>query len=486
MLAGKHLSYPGRRPRKAGAATSPSTAVSPAPALPAALPRRHAVFAVVALALLLSSIDHTSVATALSTLQADLGTTFSWAGWTLTAYTVGSVVALPLAGGLGDRFGRRRVFLVAIAVFTVARLLCGLAGGIEVLIALRLVQGLAGGAFLPSATGIVADHFGPERDRAVALFTSVFPVGAIIGPVVGGLLLEVAGWRSIFLVAVPLGVVLFVATLLLVRETPRRTAAPVDVAGIALLVTVLLGGMYAITRAGTPGEGWAGPATAVAAGLLAIGAGVLFVRHAARHPAPLVPLRLLRGPGFGVMNAVNVLFGVGALGLAALVPHYAQVRYGIAPVLAGGLLTLRAVGMIIASTATVALLPRVGFRPLLLAGTGVHAVGLVMLALPPLGTDPVTWLAVAAGVAGLGMGLAAPSSNNAGMHLAPESLSAVAGLRGMFRQSGGIAGIVVTSAVVTASADPALAQGVAFAVLAGVLLLTVPLVLRLPNRRGRW
>lgn len=444
------------------------------------------MFAVVCLGLLMMSIDQTSVATALSTLQADLGTTFAWAGWTLTAYLVGSIVAMPLAGGLSDQFGRKRVFLVAIALFTATSLLCGLASGIEQLIVLRLVQGFAGGAFLPACTGIVADHFGRDRDRAIAAFTSIFPIGAIIGPVVGGVVLTVAGWREIFLINVPIGVLLFAAAAFTVRESPRGRGQRADLVGIALLAAVLLGGMYAVTRAGSPGEGPAGPLTAGAAALLAAGAGVLFLRHIRRHPTPIVPEDLLRGPSFGVMNVVNVLFGVAALGLAALVPHYAEIRYGIGPLAAGGLLVFRAIGMIVASSVAVALLRRTGFRPLLTVGFVVLAAGLVLLAVPAPGVRPEVWLAVAVGVTGLGMGLSAPASGNAALHLAPDRVSAVTGLRGMFRQSGGIAGISVTTAVVTASADPGPRQAVSFAVLAAVVLVAVPLARRLPEQRGRW
>ena len=479
---------------KAGAAVripapAPAAAVATPPdALPddAPRPRRWLVLAIIGIALLMISIDQTSVATALVQLQTDLGSSLGWSSWTITVYAVGQIVALPIAGRLADQFGRKRVFLSAVVVFTLASLACGLAGGIEQLIVSRFVQGLAGGAFLPSATGLVSEQFRRDRDRAVALFTSIFPIGAIIGPVVGGIIVTVAGWREIFLINIPLGLVVLVAVFLAVPETPRSAGSRVDGVGIALLVTMLLAGIRPITLGGTRDGGRAGRGGAGAAALLALTSGGLQLRHSRRHPAPLIPIALLRGRGFAAMNVINVMFGSAALGLSALVPHYAELRYGIAPLLAGGFLAVRAIGMLCASGVAVALIRRAGYRPLLLAGTGIHAVGLAVFALPPLGLPPYLWLGAAAVLSGLGMGLAAPASNNAALHMAPEQIATVSGLRSMFRQSGGIVAISVTTAVVSASDHPALANAVAFAAFAVVMLATIPITLRVPNHRGRW
>ena len=137
---------------------------------------------IVALTLLMMSIDSTIVATVLHALQHGLGTTIDWAGWTLTAYSFGFVLMLPVSGRLSEQYGRRRVFLGSVVMFTVASLLCGLADDIFLLIVLRAVQAAGGAGFTPSATGIVVDYFGDERDRAVSLFGSIFPIGAMIGP----------------------------------------------------------------------------------------------------------------------------------------------------------------------------------------------------------------------------------------------------------------------------------------------------------------
>lgn len=207
------------------------------------LTTRWVVFAVVAIALLMGSIDQTSVATALSTLQADLGASLAWSSWTITMSAVGQIIAMPLAGRLSEQFGRKKVFLVAVAMFTLMSLLSGFTTTIGQLITCRLLQGLATGSFLPSATGIVADQFRRDRDRAVALFTSIFPIGAIIGPIVGGLIVTAGSWRGIFLVNVPIGLLLFLAGVLTISESPRSRGERIDVRGLGLLIMVLLPAM---------------------------------------------------------------------------------------------------------------------------------------------------------------------------------------------------------------------------------------------------
>ena len=146
----------------------------------------------------------------------------NWSSWTITIYALGQIVVMPLAGRISDQYGRRRVFLAAIVLFTVASLSCGLANDIYVLVALRAVQAIGGGAFMPTATGIVADQFGPDRDRAIGLFTSIFPIGGIVGPVLGGVFVTYWSWRGIFLVNVPIGIVVLGAG---ARVRPAHRAA---------------------------------------------------------------------------------------------------------------------------------------------------------------------------------------------------------------------------------------------------------------------
>ncbi len=160
--------------------------------------RKGLVFTIVALALLMTTVDATIVATALETLQRDLHTTVNWVGWILTAYSFGLVIMLPISAKLSIRFGHRRVFLLSVTVFTVASVACGFSSNIFIIIVLRILQAIGGAGITPSVTGIIVDYFGSSRDRAVSFFGSIFPAGAMIGPIFGGLFVTYWTWRGIF------------------------------------------------------------------------------------------------------------------------------------------------------------------------------------------------------------------------------------------------------------------------------------------------
>jgi EmrB/QacA subfamily drug resistance transporter len=449
------------------------------------LPRRWTIFAIVSLGLLMASLDQTIVATALPTLQSDLHAEVNWSSWTITIYALGQILVMPLAGRLGDQFGRRRIFIGAAVLFTVASLACGLADDIYLLVALRAVQAIGGGALMPSATGIVSAQFGRDRDRALGLFASVFPIGGILGPVLGGVVLTYWSWRGIFLVNVPIGVVLVVAAALLIPRGERTEQGRVDLLGILLVGTTLLPAMFGIAYLGGGSGSVLAPAFLLPE-LVAVASLVLFVRHSRRSPDPFIPARLLTGRGFGVMNGLNFLYGCAALGFGALVPLYAEQRFGIGSLAAGTLLSARAVGMIGTAALAVLLIRRTGYRRPMLLGFGLVVLGMLALAAEPWHLSPYVWLAVAAAVTGVGMGTATPASNNASMSLAPQDAAAIAGLRGMFRQTGGITAISVTSAILARSADPGLTQAWVFVAFAVILLASMLLISRVPDSRGSW
>lgn len=446
-------------------------------------PRRHLVFAVVAIALFMASIDQTIVATALGAIQDDLRAELTWSGWTLTIYSLGQIIAMPLAGRLGDHFGRKRVFVVAICVFTAASLACGFAQNIYMLVALRAVQALGGGAFLPTATGIIGEQYGRQRDRAIGMFTSIFPIGGILGPILGGVIVSYSSWRTIFLVNVPIGILIVCLGVRLISETERRPAARTDFLGLGLLATLMLTAMYGMTNLDL---GLTSPWFLVPE-LCAVAAATLFVRHTVRHRAPFIPLMLLRGRGFGAMNLLNLLFGGAAIGFGSLVPLYAHDRYHLDPLSAGTLLTARGAGMICIAALVVLALRRLGTRVPMIVGFGTLVVVFALMAMaPPAGLSGYVWLMIAAAVTGLGMGMGVPATNNAGLQLAPDQIASIAGLRGMFRQSGAIIAVSVMTAVMAGSANPAMTQAHGFLVLAALLTAAIPLVFAIPDHRGRW
>jgi EmrB/QacA subfamily drug resistance transporter len=447
--------------------------------------RRFVVFAVVSLALMMSSVDQTIVATALSSIQHDLHAQVNWSSWTITIYALGQVLVMPLAGKLGDQYGRKEIFLGAVVLFTTASLCCGFANDIYLLIVLRAVQAIGGGGLMPSATGIVSEIFGAERDRALGLFSSIFPIGGIIGPVLGGVFVTYWSWRGIFLVNVPIGIVLLILGTLIIPAIPRRPERQLDIRGVALLGGTLLPAMLGIAYLGGSNSHVASPAF-LGPECVAVVACVLFVRHTAKAPSPFISLRFITGRGFGVMNLLNFIYGSAVLGFAPLVPLYAQNRYGLGPLASGTLLTARAAGMIATAGLAVYLLRRTGYRWPMAVGFTLTACGVLGTAISPHGLTPYAWLVLATGICGIGMGISTPSANNATLQLAPEHAAAVAGLRGMFRQSGAITAISVTAAIVARSTNPGITQAHVFIVFAVITACSLPLILLVPEHRGRW
>src|SRR6202163_440697 len=208
--------------------------------------RGYLFFGLAALSLLMFSIDSTVVAVALPNMMADLQTSLVWLGWTLTGYALAQTAVMPLAGKLSESFGRMRVFLVCVFLFTLGSLLCGLAPNIYVLIACRVLQAIGGGGFLPSAAGIVAREFPHNRARMIGLFSSIFPLGGIIGPNVGGFIVEHWSWRQVFLINVPIGIVVFVILLSRVEPSEPTAERHIDLPGALLFagaITSLLAGL---------------------------------------------------------------------------------------------------------------------------------------------------------------------------------------------------------------------------------------------------
>jgi EmrB/QacA subfamily drug resistance transporter len=446
--------------------------------------RRTLIFAIVSMGLFMSAVDSTIVATALPAIESELHTAVNWSGWTISIYSLGQVIAMPMAGKVSDMYGRKKVFMISVAVFTASSLCCGFAPNIAVLLLARFTQALGGGAFMPSATGIVSDHFGEQRDRAVGMFTSIFPVGGLIGPVLGGLLVSYWSWRGIFLVNVPVGLALIGLTARFIPASARRRPERIDLRGVSLLAGVILTGMFGVTYLGSGSVPLYSP---VFLGCLACSAvlGTVFLRHSRRYAAPFVPYRLLRGRGFGVMNLINYLYGAAAIGCGALVPLYATDRYGISTLASGTLLTARAVGVIVVAGAASLALRRTGYRWPMVIGFTAVAGGLAMMVLSA-PVSPFAWLATGAAVTGLGMGMSVPAANNASLQLAPEHVAAIAGLRGMFRQSGSITAVSVTTALIARSPRPGLEQAHVFAAFAVLSLLMVPLVRLVPEHHGSW
>lgn len=445
------------------------------------------IFAIVAVALFMSSVDATIVATALPAIHHSLHASINWAGWTITIYTLGMVVTLPIAGQISDQFGRRRIFLYGVLLFTGASLLCGLATNVYVLILFRAIQAIGGGALQPSAAGVVADHFGKDRDRAIGLFGTFASGGQVVGPVFGGLLVGYLSWRWIFFVNVPVGVVLLGFIAKFIPESARTERKRPDIRGLMLLASFVLTANFGITNFG-------GRHTPLDAPLFLIPEVVslillyLFVQHTRHALEPFIPVRFFRARGFAVMNSLNLFWGMCGFGVASLVPLYAEQRYHLSALNSGTLLTARGVGAIAIGAIAAYGLRRTGYRIPLIAGFVLVAAGTLLMSVAPRwGMNPYAWLSVCAGVTGLGNGSANPASRNACLQVAPNEVAAISGLRQMFIYMGITFSVSIVTAILNRSANPGLAQAHIFWVVAGFLVVVmVPLVFRVPEHKGAW
>ncbi|HET9059681.1 MAG TPA: MFS transporter [Acidimicrobiales bacterium] len=443
-----------------------------------------AIFAICSIALFMSSLDGTIVSTGLPTLRNALHTRLNWASWTMTGYQLGLVVAMPIAGRVADTLGRKRVFLWAAGLFTVSSLLCGLATNIAVLVALRVVQAAGGAAFMPAASGIVMQIF-PEhrRQRALGMFSSIFPLGALVGPIAGGIILATWSWRGVFLVNVPIGATFTFLAWRCLPKTGRGGNRP-DIVGALLMGGAALGLMLAITDLGNRQAGLLTPSV-VLPFALAVAGGWAFVRHCSSHPHPLIPVHLLRGRVFQASNLINLVWGACAIGFGSLVPLFAEDRFHFSPLTSGTLLTARAIGEIFLAVTASVLIHRTGYRIPIIGGIALISSGLAMIAMHPLVVSPYVWLTVGATLTGIGTGMSAPAANNASVELAPDDVGAITGLRGAARQGGAIIGIALATSVAAHTGHEVATLTKSFFLLAVLLAAMVPLVFVIPDGRQR-
>ncbi|MCL6448140.1 MAG: MFS transporter [Armatimonadetes bacterium] len=451
---------------------------------------RYVFFAVASLALFMSSAGATIVATALPVIEHNLQADLVWTGWIITAYQLVLLTTMPLVGRISDEWGRKRVFMGCVIIFTLGSLFCALSPNIFWLIAARFFQALGGGGFMPSAMGIVGDHFAEDRARAIGLFTSVFPLGGIVGPALGGWLLDYTPWHTIFLINIPVGVVVLILSHLLLEPDPAARRTRVDLPGASLFAVSILFLMYFLTRIG---ENPAVVFSGVTWILLALGILLLlaFLRWEKRVESPVLELSLLKNPTFAVINGLNLLYGACILGMMAFIPYYAQLVYGMSSLAGGSLLTARALGMIGMSALVSMILNRTGYRLPMTAGFLVLAASTLGLAFLPHG--PVIggraladywWLAFLVFVSGVGVGLASPPSNNAAIELMPEKIAAISGLRGMFRQAGGVLGTSLILLILSFYPDKSVGFRVIFTGMAVFLLAAAPFIKKVPDGRG--
>ena len=450
--------------------------------------RPYLIFASAGLSLLMYSIDSTVVAVAFPHFIKDLSTNVLWAAWTISIYLVAVTSVMPMMGKLSDTFGRKKVLLTSLIIFTASSLACGLAPNIYSLVAFRFLQGIGGASFLPTAAGIVSDQFPEHRERAIGLFTSIFPIGGIIGPNLGGWIVSRYSWRYIFYINLPIGISLIALVIILLQDSKNLSRPHIDFVGASFF----FGGIFSLMLGlNLIAENFSIASLLLTAAFSVVGFSFLFLffRQEKKDPDPIMDIVLLRSKPFLAANLYNMMVGAGVLAIFAFIPLYATSVYKVSTLVSGMILTPRSLAVIPASAVTSFLLSRSGYRTPMVLGLIIVSLSIILLGGP--GFRVLTMAGVHLGVAGtlavlimvtgIGMGIALPASNNACIELMPEKVATITGLRGMFRTVGGALGISLITIILHLSSSPSSGFKAIFISFGLGLLFTIPLSLLMPT-----
>jgi len=435
-------------------------------------------------------IDGTIVNVAAPSIRADLGSSLSALQWIAGGYALTFAVGLVTGGRLGDVFGRKRLFLAGVAGFMTASLLCGLAPGTESLIAFRLLQGACAALMIPQGFGIIRAAFGPDEiGKAFALFGPVIGLSAVLGPVLGGVLVGGPGWRWIFLVNLPLAAAALVAGARLLPESRAERPPTLDVSGAALVTAAAGLLVYPLIQGRE--AGWpAWTFVSMGAALLVLVAFVILERRReAAGVSPLVTPSLFRKRAYSAGLACALVFFAGMIGLMLVFSLYLQLGLHFSPASTGLAFVPWSVGTAIgAGLGAGALSPRLG-RPTLHIGAGVMLLGVLgMLAVVSATGAGMTALQIAGPelVAGAGMGmLLAPLFDFVLAGVADHEVGSASGVLNAVQQLSGAIGIAAIGTVffsALASHGMQDAFEIALWIDAGLVVITAALVLLLPMR----
>jgi EmrB/QacA subfamily drug resistance transporter len=410
-------------------------------------PHKAWTLVLASLGLFMVALDTLVVTTALPVLRVDLHASLSDLEWTVNAYNLAFACFLLTGAALGDRFGRRRMFCVGLAVFTAASAAAALSPTVNALIAARAVQGFGAAMVMPLTLTLISEAFPEEkRGAAIGLWGGISGLAVAAGPVVGGAVIDGIDWHWIFWLNVPIGIALIPLSAAKLTESfgPRPKLDPI---GLLLAGSGFLSMTWGLVRANAIGWSSAEVVVTLVAGLGLIGA---FVAWEQRAPSPMVPLRLFRSRGFSAANAVSFFMYAGLFGAVFLMAQFLQTGLGYSPLDAGlRLLPWTATPMIVAPIAGT-LADRFGNRPFMVLGLTLQAIGLAWVA--SIAGQHVTYaeLGVALTIAGVGTSFCFPTVANAVLGSVPlEEAGVASGTNSSFRELGGVFGVAVLAAIFT-------------------------------------
>ncbi|MFJ9677000.1 MFS transporter [Streptomyces sp. NPDC101194] len=411
--------------------------------------RRQLVLAICCMSLLIVSLDNTVLNVALPSMQKELHATVAGMQWTIDAYTLVLASLLMLAGSTADRIGRRKIFKIGLVLFTLGSVLCSLAPNLESLVAFRMVQAVGGSMLNPVAMSIITNTFTDprERARAIGVWGGVVGISMAAGPVIGGLLVDSVGWRSIFWINLPVGLVALLLTWRYVPESRAPKPRRPDPVG-QLLVIALLGSLtYAIIEA--PSAGWASPRILTFAALAAC-AVVGLLLYEPRRAEPLIDLRFFHSAPFSGATAIAVCAFAALSGFLFLNTLYLQNVRGLSALHAGLYMLPMAALTFVCAPLSGRLVGSRGPRlPLLVAGVTMTACGLLFAAFDAETDDVLLFTGYV--LFGLGFGMVnAPITNTAVSGMPRSQAGVAAAVASTSRQVGGTLGVAVIGAVLAA------------------------------------
>jgi EmrB/QacA subfamily drug resistance transporter len=402
-------------------------------------------FVIVSIALFMVVLDNLVVSTALPVIRVDLGASIEDLEWTVNAYTLTFAVLLLTGAALGDRFGRRRLFVIGLGIFTAASAAAALAPSIEWLIAARAVQGLGGAIVTPLTLTILSEAMPKER-RGVAIgaWSGIAGLAVAMGPVIGGAVVDGISWQWIFWLNVPIGLVLLPLGALRLRES-HGPAARLDLTGLGLASAGLFGIVWGLVNGNA--DGWTSGRIVLP---LILGGALTaaFVAWELRAREPMLPMRFFRDRAFAAANGASLFMYFGMFGSIFLLTQFFQTAQGYSPLGAGlRILPWTAMPMIVAPIAG-ALSDRIGGRPLMATGLALQAVGLGWIALVSSATAGYGELVLPFILSGTGMAMFfAPVANVVLTAVRPEEEGKASGANNAIREMGGVFGVAILASV---------------------------------------